>query len=422
MARLTEEKKKIFDYKLNSFLTTLNTDTFNVSDIMYIFEDMQINYNIRNVLAGLDRLNLDYCYNNKIFTNVKIIPSNTVTYIDKADKITKEKNILYFNAKLKNKNEIIIGYDFISGDFINTSDFIADSYLLSYKEQLLQYEWIYNYATSFKMAETILNFLSSNRVPFLTMPKGINNYFIDHYPFIQREEFLVYYIVNNCGINKKYSRIINGLLKFIPYSSLINIFNKYHFNIEILLKIIKNSINNGDFEMERKIDAFFYKINECINDNNKEEIFSLIDTNRDLEHNIKSFKNYLEKEKNNLLAIALQKLNFINNMTFGKNNEYTVIVPQSQIDKQDEGKQQNNCVGYYYDDSILRGDNYIYFLRKTDNTKKSYITCRYNMACKETSEYRKINNTSVKDIAELEIIKQISKIITEKMIEKEREV
>ena len=57
------------------------------------------------------------------------------------------------------------------------------------------------------------------------------------------------------------------------------------------------------------------------------------------------------------------------------------------MDLADEGIQQNNCVGYYYNDSIERGDNCIFFLRKKDKPEKSYITCRYNIE-KQELEYK----------------------------------
>ena len=43
----------------------------------------------------------------------------------------------------------------------------------------------------------------------------------------------------------------------------------------------------------------------------------------------------------------------------------------------DEGTQQHNCVGSYYNQSIANGEDFIFFIRKKDNLEKSYITCRY---------------------------------------------
>ena len=108
----------------------------------------------------------------------------------------------------------------------------------------------------------------------------------------------------------------------------------------------------------------------------------------------------------------MQKLNFINGLEF---DDYIVIVPQTIEDKADEGKQQNNCVGYYYDDSIIKGENLIYFLRKKNKPNKSYITCRYNIPAEKTTEHRRKNNIDVYNETELGILKKIDKIIKEKL-------
>ena len=110
----------------------------------------------------------------------------------------------------------------------------------------------------------------------------------------------------------------------------------------------------------------------------------------------------------------MKTLNFINGKVFDK---YIVVVPQSQKEKVAEGKMQNNCVGYYYDDSIIEGRNLIYFIRKTDTPNKSYITCRYNLRDKDTVEYRKVNNDDVNNDEEIALVEKISEIITENLKE-----
>ena len=99
-----------------------------------------------------------------------------------------------------------------------------------------------------------------------------------------------------------------------------------------------------------------------------------------------------------------------------KNKELGDITKQlrermSAEEKADEGKQQNNCVGHYYDDSILDDRNLIYFLRKVANPKKSYMTCRYQINYSETIEYRLKNNESVYNDREVAILRQIDAII-----------
>ena len=75
-----------------------------------------------------------------------------------------------------------------------------------------------------------------------------------------------------------------------------------------------------------------------------------------------------------------------------ENDGYIIKVPQSIDDLVDEGQQQNNCVGYYYNDNIVDNKDLIYFIRKKDKPKKSYVTCRYNINRRETVEHRYVNN------------------------------
>jgi len=170
--------------------------------------------------------------------------------------------------------------------------------------------------------------------------------------------------------------------------------------------LVKNSILNGVLTDYRQkcynLANIYWRVVKEMN------IPYTLDLNRDFDHNYKQLQAIVDKEKNEKLARKLQRLNFINGMTFG---EYIVVVPQSAEEKADEGKQQNNCVGHYYDDSILADHNLIYFLRKVANPKKSYMTCRYHIQYGETVEYRLKNNESVCDDREVAILRQIDAII-----------
>ena len=69
------------------------------------------------------------------------------------------------------------------------------------------------------------------------------------------------------------------------------------------------------------------------------------------------------------------------------------------------------CTYFGLEATSVYGKNLIYFLRKAINPNKSYITCRYNVASKNTVEYRYKNNNDVYNNEEIEIIKKISEII-----------
>ena len=118
----------------------------------------------------------------------------------------------------------------------------------------------------------------------------------------------------------------------------------------------------------------------------------LLDTNRTVFQNCKTYQVYNDESKKDRIGFKLKQLNFMNGKCF---DDYIVVVPQAYEDLVDEGKQQNNCVGHYYNDSILRGENLILFIRHSNSPKKSYITCRYNIEKQDIVEYRYKNNQNV---------------------------
>lgn len=123
----------------------------------------------------------------------------------------------------------------------------------------------------------------------------------------------------------------------------------------------------------------------------------LLDTNRTVFQNYKTYQVYNNESKKNRIGFELRRLNFMNGNLFDGDarNSHIVVVPQTYEDLVDEGKQQNNCVGHYYNDSILAGENLILFIRHSNSPKKSYITCRYNIEKQDIVEYRYKNNQNV---------------------------
>ena len=154
-----------------------------------------------------------------------------------------------------------------------------------------------------------------------------------------------------------------------------------------LLKIIKYTVCHlRAEEAVNDIENFCDLMDMLTNENKK-----LLNTNRTISQNCR----IIEQQKfidNKAFESTLKKLNFLNGKCF---DDYIVVVPQNVMDLIDEGFQQNNCVGYYYNDSIENGDNCIFFLRKKDKPKKSYITCRYSVDNKEVVEARYKNNRDI---------------------------
>lgn len=155
---------------------------------------------------------------------------------------------------------------------------------------------------------------------------------------------------------------------------------------KVFLKIFKKSLLKSIYiyyDIISDKDAFDFLMM------NPEEGLKLLDTNRDVKRNLKIVSEYLEKKEKENFIKNLTRINFVNQFTKGN---YVVVVPQTYEDLIDEGKQQNNCVGSFYNDDILCGRDYIYFIRRKDNPNKSVATARYNVGKKETVELREKNN------------------------------
>lgn len=173
-----------------------------------------------------------------------------------------------------------------------------------------------------------------------------------------------------------------------------------------LLKIIKYTVCHlRAEEAVNDIENFCDLMDMLTNENKK-----LLNTNRTVFQNCR----IIEQQKfvdNKAFESTLKKLNFLNGECF---DDYVVVVPQNVMDLADEGIQQNNCVGYYYNDSIENGDNCIFFLRKKDKPEKSYITCRYNIDKQDIVECKYKNNCDI-DGADEEIIDRINDFINDNL-------
>lgn len=75
-----------------------------------------------------------------------------------------------------------------------------------------------------------------------------------------------------------------------------------------------------------------------------------------------------------------------------EDNGLIVVIPHSIEDLVKEGETQNNCVGYYYNESIAKGDSFIFFIRRRGCPYESYITCRYNIKLRQLMEAKTFNN------------------------------
>ena len=399
---------RMIEGKINSLVGT----TFTLNDFAQDCASLGIPFNANSIHASFIRRmkwheEYEFDLHDNIRRDGKTVKVWTITAIAHVftddNTFTKEKNILTFGC---NKE---LTYDFTTGKF--SFDFTTGckkigcgyNYLLNDTrdvQRMLKYEWLFNYCNSL---ETILViYRNCLEDMYKTMPKDFIKNFGNEVTY---ENLVDAYYFTKYG---KYYKIARRLKDYCCNSDMEVVEFMFNNNggFGSYVTLAKNSILNGVLTDYRQkccnLAGIYWRVVK------EKNIPYTLDLNRDFDHNYEQLKAIEDKEKNEKLARKLQRLNFINGLTFG---EYIVVVPQSAEEKADEGKQQNNCVGHYYDDSILADHNLIYFLRKVANPKKSYMTCRYQINYSETVEYRLKNNESVYDGREIAILRQIDTII-----------
>lgn len=163
-------------------------------------------------------------------------------------------------------------------------------------------------------------------------------------------------------------------------------------NHEQQKKLIKIVIHNGSNYYSTS------EFNDVVNAIKHEE--TCIVENEYITVNANTYRKILKQREEALLYKNMsEKLCRISDIEKIKNDRYVIVVPKNLDDLVEEGKRQHNCVGSYYNDSINRGDNQIYFIRKKDDPTKNYITCQYSVCQMHTVQLKKYANNSVdKDI------------------------
>ncbi len=152
------------------------------------------------------------------------------------------------------------------------------------------------------------------------------------------------------------------------------------------------------------------------------ELIKLIDTQssfalaaKAVDKNYKLLKNKGLQEK---IEKSQKRIKELETLVY---KDYCFLVPTTLKELIDEAKQQYNCVGSYYNDSMAEGRDFIYFIRKKNEPKKSYITCRFNVNGNETKEARyRFNDSDIRGEDKEAILKSedfIKKIVKEKGIE-----
>ncbi len=402
MARLTSEQRAILRQALTEEFLTNEKERITLTEITNELQNLiDFDFSKQNISYVLD---CGYCKpmvlsreedNQTVFV-IKLRESPVAYGVRKAlyvfdgskPAFKKERNILTFEGC----KDLV--FDFNTKQFnLDINQVYNLPTELEHFDEYCTYEWLFNYADNLT---TIRDIMRMDKKYYETMPKGFYNVVKD--TTLTRELLRDYVDKLTYGKYYKFVRAFD--------TELINDYLKQGETLDTLFKIIKNSLLNGGLDVgyyTRELLSNFQYV--CCD---LEEKVTL-DDNRDLKHNIQTLKDIANRERNNVLAKKLQKLNFINGVEY---KNLVVVVPQNQEEKQAEGKMQNNCVGYYYDDSIIEGKNLIYFIRKKDTPNKSYVTCRYNKDYyKKTVEYRAVNNDTVYDKNVIEFIRMLDNSI-----------
>lgn len=398
--KLTKEEKNAL---LNATLELLKANENSVYTSNEILESLE-----NELISPTVLTNILKAYINDMYENANIIVKGTKPYrygyidtnkIIMIDHFKKDKNLLVFSNVDNTKS---VSYDF------NTHKMGENDYIIQYADKkikelfsMVQHheikEWLFSYTDLIKEYRDMVSI-------HFDCPKGYINFLKEHNLTINQESYIKYTMVDKLHGNL---RAVDMYYNFMYHTMALdkNKFNYYLNNLTFIEKLNKSyivSAKNFEIYSHTVIDMKdILDIAYTLKD------LTIIDTNRGISYNLKLYENAYKERESTLLGNNLRRLNFLNGLTF---NDYVVVVPQQLSDLQNEGSQQNNCVGYYYNNSIKRGENLIYFMRKISNPTKSVVTCRYNIENSSTVEHRIVNNSWTNDEQET-IINKIDEII-----------
>lgn len=361
--------------------------------------------NPRNIYPSLKRIGKRQLVS---VTNNSFIIKDYIIFDSKILTIVKNKNILTFEGCPELKYDCITKTWNMPLDMIEFtgSDFIR--YILKRFNNFN--EWIFNYCHDLYEMEYIIGASDADELiseSIQSMPKGLYQKMQEYGMKELTAKFLGSYIYKmEFG---KYSEFAKAVFHN-QNSEKVNSFLE-DYTIKDLYTLANNSLLNGEFcwNSQNNITRDFL---QGYNEIKKHKLSIQIDINRSLKSNTNNMKAILDKTENEILSTQLKKLNFLHGRVIA---DYIIIVPQGREDLINEGRMQNNCVGHYYNKSIMQGQNFIYFLRKKDSPQDSYITCRYNISYKSTSEHRYKNNVNI-SATDMTIVKLIDAIIKEYLV------
>lgn len=132
------------------------------------------------------------------------------------------------------------------------------------------------------------------------------------------------------------------------------------------------------------------------------------DTNRGIEYNHELYEVMREKEHEKAINEFQSKFTPISEL---QTENLCVVLPLTVVDLVNEGRQQNNCVGHYYNKDIAQDEQVIYFIRHKSDPENSYHTCRFSVPYGTTVEDRIKNNRTEHNPEELQLVNMVNEVI-----------
>lgn len=370
-------------------------EIFNSIDNYYTLEEIKME------LADIRRRGGNICVNKIKNTNHYFLDRNDYYFINGTTiKMKKEKNILTIELDSNNS----IKYDFLTEkmDFFGNNDIIYFIYIpieeKTFKEFVLRDlleqkrvstpEWIFSYLDIIDFTKIDSNFYKWNRHLPKECKKGYMQFVQEHQLEVSGYTAQFFEWCQNIQapyveIKLFYNVLSFGYLEQTKYDKIKEYLSNNSEIISDFYKAYVTTAKNGEIFPD-----WHNTLNMLITIMFEQYDFK-IDSNRTLNYNIKNFKEFknsvnqqrIEKQQNRIISLDNREI-----------DNYIIKVPQSTADLIDEGRQQNNCVGHFYNENIMKGKDLIYFIRKKGKPQKSYVTCRYNIASEETIEHKYKNN------------------------------
>ena len=181
---------------------------------------------------------------------------------------------------------------------------------------------------------------------------------------------------------------------------------------KLFRQIFRSSAKAICFRLGQDLTSFYYAImrREYGYRDYPENWYEIVNPDRTFQQNLELLKIAVDKRLEQKIIKTEDKGRIITELS---NDEFTIVVPEKLEDLIDEGKQQHNCVGSHYNRSIADGENFVYFIRHTEDKTKSYITNRFNIGYGRTTETLTTFNRMYDDDNATQLIKKIDEKLKE---------